>query len=71
MIAMLYYFFGVGDLEKAEAAYQLWVETNPRDPIGHLDLSSIYFELGQYEISLDEMRKTLELDPTSALFCAI
>jgi eukaryotic-like serine/threonine-protein kinase len=69
-ISMHYYLFGVGDLEKAEAAYQLWVETNPRDPIGHLDLGSIYFELGQYETSLDEMRKTLELGPSDTLFSA-
>jgi tetratricopeptide (TPR) repeat protein len=56
-----------GDLLKANQVYQLWNQTYPRDSIPLGDLEVNFDTLGQYDQSLVEGRRALELSPTSGL----
>jgi eukaryotic-like serine/threonine-protein kinase len=60
-----YYGNVTGDLEKARRAYELWVQTYPRDWLPPDNLGGIYRILGQYDKRLAENRETLRLDPAS------
>lgn len=62
------YYWGVtGDLEKTRDAYQLIVQTYPRDSAAHFNLGNVYQGLGQLEEGLAEARESLRLDPDSRL----
>ena len=62
------YYWGVaGDLEKARDAYELLVQTYPRDSAAHFNLGNVYHGLGQLEEGLAEARESLRLDPDSRL----
>ena len=41
-----------GNLEAARKTYELWAQTYPRDDIPHVNLSSIYANLGDYDKAL-------------------
>jgi eukaryotic-like serine/threonine-protein kinase len=58
---------GTGDLEKARQIYELWVQTYPRDDIAHLDLNTIYLQLGQYDKGLAQANESLRLRPADCL----
>jgi tetratricopeptide (TPR) repeat protein len=62
-----YYWGFSGDLEKARDAYQLIVQTYPRDSAAHFNLGNVYQGLGQLEEGLAEARESLRLDPNSRL----
>jgi eukaryotic-like serine/threonine-protein kinase len=57
----------VGDLDRADRAYQLWAQVYPRDerPVGALGL--LYGYVGQYEKSLPQAREASRLQPVSSL----
>ena len=57
-----YYYFALGNLEKARVAYGLWAKSYPRDLVPHAQLSNIYNETGQFEDSLAESREILRID---------
>ncbi len=62
------YYWGVaGDLEKTRDAYQLIVQTYPRDSAVHFNLGNVYQGLGQLEEGLAEARESFRLDPNSRL----
>ena len=60
-----YFLLGIGDLDKARRAYELWTQTYPRDfaPLNNLAVS--YAGLGQYENSLKAARAALRVNPGS------
>jgi class 3 adenylate cyclase/Flp pilus assembly protein TadD len=62
-----YHDLATGDLEKARQAYELWMQTYPRDDVPPSNLSGIYDNLGQYDKVLAEDREALRLDPGSGL----
>ena len=62
-----YYWGATGDLEKARAAYELLVQTYPRDSGAHFNLGNVYQGLGQLEEGLAEAREAFRLDPNSRL----
>jgi eukaryotic-like serine/threonine-protein kinase len=62
-----YYNFVTGNLEKARQSYELWAQTYQRDWMPRVELGNIYFELGQYDKSLVELREALSLQPESGL----
>ena len=59
-----YYYFALGNLEKARVAYGLWAKTYPRDLVPHTQLSTIYSAIGQFENSLDEAREAVRVNET-------
>jgi eukaryotic-like serine/threonine-protein kinase len=52
-----------GDLEKARQAYQLWAQTYTRDWVPPNNLGIAYFNLGQYDQALAQLREALQLNP--------
>ena len=61
-----YHYFVTGDLEKARQAYELWVQTYPRDFVPLANLGGVYINLGRHEKALAEFREALRLEPGSA-----
>jgi len=62
-----YYWSVPGDLEKTRDAYQLIVQTYPRDSNAHFNLGNVYQGLGQLEEGLAEAREAFRLEPNSRL----
>ncbi len=53
-----------GNLEKAQQALELWIQTYPRAWLPHGLLSgAIYPQLGKYEEAAEEAKKALAIDP--------
>jgi len=53
-IEAIYYMSATGELDKAAAVYELWQQIYPRDYIPYLNLSLVYFRLGNHEKALEE-----------------
>ncbi len=66
-IEALYYWNVAGDLEKARDAYELLVQTYPRDSAAHFNLGNVYDGLGRLEEGLAEARESFRLDPNTRL----
>jgi eukaryotic-like serine/threonine-protein kinase len=62
-ITALYYTYVAGELEQAAQTYVLWAESYPRVSTPHGNLAVIYSQLGQYEKSVTETQKCLQLEP--------
>jgi len=58
-----HYYTDTGQLEKGIAAYELFIQTYPRDQAPYNNLAIIEFNLGQFEKSLENAREGLRLDP--------
>jgi eukaryotic-like serine/threonine-protein kinase len=56
-----------GNLEEGRRVYELWAQTYPRDWLPRNNLGVTYFNLGQYEAALQEIRDALQLNPTGRL----
>jgi serine/threonine protein kinase/tetratricopeptide (TPR) repeat protein len=65
-----YFQFVSGDLDKAAQAYNLWMQTYPRDEGARTNLSAIYGTLGQPQKALEFAKAEFDLDPSSALNAA-
>jgi len=63
-----YYSFTTGDLEKAIAAYERWVEMRPHSPSPHSSLSYIYGQLGLNDKTLIEAAEALRLGPSGVQY---
>ncbi len=62
------YYWGVsGDLEKARDAYELLVQSYPRDADAHFNLGNVYHGLGHLEEGLAQAQESFRLDPNSRL----
>ncbi len=66
-ISSSYYLNGTGELERAAATYQEWIQSYPRDPVPYNNLGVVYSELGQYEKELDVTRQSVELGPNNVI----
>jgi tetratricopeptide (TPR) repeat protein len=55
-----------GNLEKAQEVCELWSRTYPRDPIPHGLLATLVVASGQFERSVKEARRSIEIDPDFA-----
>ena len=62
-----YHLFATGDLEKARQALELWAETYPRDLVAQVDRDANYGTLGQFNKSLEGLKRAVQMDPASAL----
>jgi tetratricopeptide (TPR) repeat protein len=59
------YAYASGELEKEAQTYLLWIQSYPRDPIPHINLGANSAALGQYDKSLEENQRGLELEPNN------
>jgi eukaryotic-like serine/threonine-protein kinase len=66
-IASHYEQFGVGNLEAARRAYELWAQTYPRDYVPVVNLGVIYLQLGEYDKNLAANQESFKLNPGSGL----
>ena len=62
-----HYYADAGQLDKGITALELYKQTYPRDSIPYNNLANIYMQLGQFENALENSKKCIELDPSSAL----
>jgi eukaryotic-like serine/threonine-protein kinase len=62
-LTLAYDFRATGNLERAQETCALWAQAYPRDAISHGLLSTTYLVTGQYENSIEEAKKAIELDP--------
>src|ERR1700677_4750327 len=65
-----YFHFVTGDLDKAVEAYNLWIQTYPRDEGPRTNLAVIYGILGQPQKALETAKAEFDLDPASGLSAA-
>jgi eukaryotic-like serine/threonine-protein kinase len=61
-----HYYADSGQLDKGITAYELYRQTYPRDSIPFNNLAAIYNELGQFDNSLENAKRSVELDPDLA-----
>jgi Flp pilus assembly protein TadD len=66
-IAAFYHSYVTGDTGQAIAAYHLWTQSYPRDPLPLASLASLHALLGQYDKSVAESLDAQRLDPDSVL----
>jgi serine/threonine protein kinase/tetratricopeptide (TPR) repeat protein len=59
--------FVTGDLEAARKAYELWVQTYPRDDAPQVNLSAIYGILGDYDKGLAAIQGALKVNPGAGI----
>jgi eukaryotic-like serine/threonine-protein kinase len=57
--------YASGELEKEAQTYLLWIQSYPRDPIPHINLGANSAALGQYDKSLEENQRGLQLEPNN------
>jgi tetratricopeptide (TPR) repeat protein len=56
-----------GNLEKAQQTCEPWAQTYPRETGPHRFLGLIYAVSGKHEKAIEELKKSIELDPDSAI----
>jgi serine/threonine protein kinase/tetratricopeptide (TPR) repeat protein len=56
-----YHYMVTGRMDEVVAAYRLWIQTYAQDWIPHVNLSTTYDRLGQFNESLEEARMALRL----------
>jgi tetratricopeptide (TPR) repeat protein len=66
-IAVIYYNFVTGELDKQMEALELYKSTYPRDARALSNLSDIYFRTGQFEKSAAEAREAVRLNPSGVV----
>jgi eukaryotic-like serine/threonine-protein kinase len=62
-ITALYYQIVTGELDKAVETYREWQESYPRDDTAALNLGALYGSEGRYEPGVEQMQKSLRLNP--------
>jgi serine/threonine protein kinase/tetratricopeptide (TPR) repeat protein len=60
------YLLNDGDLEKACAVFEDWVQNFPLDAVAHNNFGYALLYLGQFDRAADEFREALRLSPTMA-----
>jgi eukaryotic-like serine/threonine-protein kinase len=60
---MSHYYADSGQLDKGITAYELYIQTYPRDAVPFNNLAVIYNELGQFDNALEKAKHAVELDP--------
>ena len=65
-ITSLYYEVVTGEIDKDIETLKIYLNVYPQDPLPHNNLSVAYSVIGQYELSAEESRAAMRLDPDSA-----
>jgi len=58
----------LGDSERSNQVYQLWVQSYPRDSVAHNNLAVYLTTLGQWKEAIAEAREALRLDPSNVVY---
>jgi class 3 adenylate cyclase/tetratricopeptide (TPR) repeat protein len=66
-----YYDTVPGDLGKAQQVYDLWAQTYPRDDVPPNNLGIIYWQLGQFDKGLAQLREQLRREPKALLYANV
>jgi eukaryotic-like serine/threonine-protein kinase len=66
-IAAYYHQAVTGDLERAAAVYEIWMQSYPREFAAQANLALAHIWLGDYEKALAEARQALRLEPGNVL----
>ena len=66
-ITALYYQTATGELDRAVETYREWEESYPRDDLAPLDLGTLYTTEGRYEPAIEQMQKSLRLNPDDVI----
>jgi len=56
-----------GQADESQKVYELWAQTYPRDFVPWNNLSVVLSEFGQYEQSLEPVRRAYQLNPANSL----
>jgi tetratricopeptide (TPR) repeat protein len=59
--------YGLGDRDKAIAAYRKGIEIEPHDAAAHFNLGELYYDLGEHDEAEKECMEAIRLDPTFTL----
>ena len=60
-------FYGLGENDKAIAAYRKGIEIEPNDAAAHFNLGELYYDLGQSAEAEKECLEAVRLDPEFTL----
>jgi serine/threonine protein kinase/tetratricopeptide (TPR) repeat protein len=66
-ITALYYQVVTGELDKAVETFREWGESYPRDDVAALDSGALYGVEGRYEPAVEQMQKSLRLNPDDVI----
>ena len=64
---MVNYFSALGEIDKVDEAYELWIGNYPRDPVPRNNMGENYVMLGQYEKAAQELQEALRLAPDNVI----
>jgi tetratricopeptide (TPR) repeat protein len=56
-------YFGLGEYDKALAAFQRMIELEPNNPFGYLNAGAVYFQQGKYDQCIPFYQKALQIQP--------
>jgi tetratricopeptide (TPR) repeat protein len=59
--------YGLGERDKAIAAYRKGIEIEPHDAAAHFNLGELYYDLGEFDEAEKECLEAVRLDPTFTL----
>jgi eukaryotic-like serine/threonine-protein kinase len=63
----VYYAEALGDLNKAQQTWELWIQTYPRDWVPHNLLGATLAGLGQYDQAISETREAIRLNSADGI----
>ncbi|HTB10632.1 MAG TPA: winged helix-turn-helix domain-containing protein [Bryobacteraceae bacterium] len=66
-ITAAYHSHTLGDLHATVRDHETWIEMYPRDPAPLTNLSDLRTQIGQPELAIDPAKRSLALDPKSAV----
>jgi len=58
-----YYYFDTGQIEKSLQAQELMKQTYPRDEVSRINVAVDYFQIGQYEKTVENCLEAIRLQP--------
>ncbi len=58
-----HYYADSGQLERGNAAYELYKQTYPREPTPYINLSATALQLGDFDKTLENAKAAIKLDP--------
>ena len=64
-----YYQSATGELDKAAATFQEWIENYPQNPVVYANLGIVYAQQGRYEKALEVTRQAQQLGPDRRRIC--